>query len=731
MLELDVVIKEFVAESGEMLDQLERDLIVLERNPRSPETLASLFRSLHTVKGAAGFMGLAKLGALAHSGESVLGRLRDGSLAINPAVASGLLALSDCIRKMLVQIDQTGQEGNVDGSAIVEQLARLQEGSPVQPQDRCLVQVDASPVAEAPPVPIEASRHGVSSGHVRVSVEQLDALMNLVGELVIARNEIVQLSSLEGRSALTKTSQRLNAITTQLQERIMKTRMQPIDHVWTKLPRVVRDAAQQCGKRVRIEMDGKDTELDRTLIEAIQGPLTHVVRNCVDHGLETPERRVAAGKPPEGRLSLRAFHEGGQVTIEVSDDGAGVDVAAIKSKALERGLISPDQARGMSEQEVIHLIFLPGLSTAAAVTSLSGRGVGMDVVKTNIEQIGGKVSIHSQAGVGTTLRMRIPLTLAIMTALVVANADQCYAIPQVSVIELVRLEGAEVAGTIEMIGDSAVYRLRGELLPLVWLSAQLTPAAPPGTGRHVTAADVANIVVLQADGQKFGLIVDDVNDAQEIVVKPLGRHLRGTVIFAGATIMGNGRVVLILDIPALALNANVLAERRDRNAQQADDVRDEIAEPTEALLLFAGAGDARMAIPLSQITRLEEFACSSIECAGSRRVVQYFGEILPLEDIGALLAASDRPAAPQPTSDGPPLQEIVYSKGGRQVGVVVDRILDTIDERVSTLHPDSGPAWVGTVVIDGHVTQIIDLDALCPFVVRLPEAASGLAGSGI
>ena len=708
MLDLGGIVKEFVAESGEMLDQLERELIALERNPSSPETLASLFRSLHTIKGAAGFMGFHRLEALAHSGESVLSRLRDGSLTINPVVTSGLLALSDSIRAMLSQVDQTGQEGDADNALIVLQLARLQqEGAP---------QADLS--GDPASTPVETIRQAAVAGSVRVSVELLDALMNLVGELVIARNEIVQLTATESHAPLRRTSQRLSAITTQLQEGIMKTRMQPIDDAWSKLPRVVRDAAQQCGKRVRLEMTGADIELDRTLIEAIQSPMTHFVRNCVDHGLETPEQRVAAGKPPEGCLSLRALHEGGQVTIEISDDGAGVDVAAIRSQALERGLITLDQARDMNEQDITNLIFLPGLSTAAIVTSLSGRGVGMDVVKTNIEQIGGKVTVQSEAGVGTTLRMRIPLTLAIVTALFAADGDQCYAVPQANVVELVRLEAGEAGRTIEIVGPSAIYRLRGEQLPLVWLSAQLAGRPRPSAVDRVMPSG-ATIVVLEADGGRFGLIVDDVSDAQEIVVKPLGRHLVNTAIFAGATIMGDGRVVLILDVAALAAKARVVSDWRGSPAWHAGVAREATGEPTESLLLCAGAGGMRIAVPLSQISRLADFAWSSIAHDSGGQAVPYLGGMLPLTDITSLIPASGD-AAPPPSegteaSDATdePLHTIVHSKDGRQVGVIVDRVLDTVEERISRLRPDAGWELAESMMIDGHLTRILDLDALC------------------
>lgn len=731
---LDTIAKEFVVESRENLDQLEIDLMALEGNPSSRETLASIFRTVHTIKGAAGFMRLPKLEALAHSGESLLSQLRDGVLVINPVITSALLALADCTRLMLTQVEQTGTEGDTDCTAIVERLARVGEGGG---QTRARQPDGPPPDAEAVvhANASEGNRPVQAGSSVRVSVEHLDKLMNLVGELVLARNEIIQFSAVHENSALLNTSQRLNSITTLLQEGIMKTRMQPIDKVWNKLPRVVRDAAQYCGKRVRLEMEGKDTELDRTLIEAIQDPLTHLIRNAIDHGLETWEKRVAAGKSAEGHIRLRAFHEGGQVTIEVSDDGGGVDVAAIRRKALERGLITPEQSRGMSETEAMNLVFLPGLSTAEKVTSISGRGVGMDVVKTNIEQIGGKVSIQSQAGVGTTLRMRIPLTLAIMTALVVTGGDECYAIPQVNVLELVHLEAKDVRAKIEMICDAAVYRLRGELLPLVWLDGQFASGGSDATRARLvgrlTGCDAVNIVVLQAGELTFGLIVDEVRDTQEIVVKPLGRHVRGISIFAGATIMGNGRVALILDVPGLAVRSGVRSEAREKSAVRSDVALEADPEPKQALLLFSGPDDTRMAIPLARITRLEEFSRASVERVGNRDVVQYFGDILSLTDIAALIPGPGARSRPSLTTASESFQVLVYSKDGRQLGVVVDRILDAVEERLVNMHPTTRQGVTGSVVINGRVTEILDLDTLCADVVAAPVPEPARAGAEV
>jgi two-component system, chemotaxis family, sensor kinase CheA len=716
MNELGAILQEFVVEAGENLDQLERGLLELETNPSSRETLSAIFRTAHTIKGAAGFVGLPKVEALAHSGESVLSRLRDGTLTINPAISNTLLALADAIRETVAHVGAHGCESDKDCSGLIAELACIQESG-------CGV------FAEVPVTVADTGdpERAVASSSVRVNVEQLDRLMNLVGELVLARNEIMQFNALRKDAVLVGTSQRLSAITTQLQEGIMKTRMQPIDNVWSRLPRIARDCAQQCGKIVRLDMEGRDTELDRTLIEAIQDPLTHVLRNCIDHGVETPERRLAAGKGAEGRIVLRAFHEGGQVTVEVSDDGRGIDVGGLKRRALERGLISPEQARSMTDQDAVNLIFLPGLSTAAKVTNISGRGVGMDVVKTNIEQIGGRVTVQSQPGAGTTLRMRIPLTLAIMTALVVTSGDECYAIPQVNVLELVRLDGRDAHDRIEMVRDAGVYRLRGELLPVVWLAAELTGNRRCRPASASDCDSAANIVVLQADTAKFALVVDDVSDMREIVVKPLSRFVRSIPIFAGATITGNARVVLILDVPGLAVHANVLSEVREPSLEAGEVI--ETTGDEEPLLLFAGPHETPMAARLAQVARLESFPRGSIELVAGRAVVQYFGGVLELVHIADVLRGCGPSRPPIGDSSEDALLALVYSKDGRQLGIVVDRILDTIEASLSGMNPATRRGIAGALVIQGRVTEVLDLDVLCR-AGSLEPAWSG-AGDGV
>jgi two-component system chemotaxis sensor kinase CheA len=548
-------------------------------------------------------------------------------------------------------------------------------------------------------------------------VSQLDRLMNRVGELVLLRNQIVQFTSSSEDAGLLATSQRLNLLTTELQEGVMKTRMQPIGNIWSKFPRSVRDVALSCGKQVRIEMEGKETELDKTIIEAIKDPLMHLVRNSVDHGIESPEARTAAGKNPEGLLFLRAFHEGGQVNIEITDDGSGLDYEKIRNKAIQKGMITADQAARMTEREITNLIWLPGFSTAEKVSNVSGRGVGMDVVKTNIEKIGGTVDLQSKPGLGSTVRMKIPLTLAIIPALMVTTAGDRYAIPQVSLLELVRLEGEQAGKGIELVNGVPVHRLRGQLLPLVYLNrelkadAKLQEAASPATPVSSGEAQNANIVVLRADDQQFGLVVDEINDTEEIVVKPLSKQLKSVNTYAGATIMGDGRVALILDVLGLAQRAHVINEVRDRAVADKAKQTLGVAESSKrtAVLLFQYGENGRMAIDLSLVARLEEFPRDTIEVAGDREVVQYRGQIMPLVRVSEVLESKYR----KPVEAGQEsLHVVVYAEKGRSVGLVVDRILDIVEESFVIQPKTRRPSVRGSAVIQKRITDILDVPGL-------------------
>ena len=705
---MDEVIRDFLVESHENLDQLDGDLLALEEGRSSSETLGAIFRTMHTIKGTCGFLGLPKLETVAHRGENVLSLLRDGKLSVDSTITDALLRTVDSIRSILGQLEVDGSEGEHDTTALLELLERIVTAEP-----RPTITAHALDTSETAPLAAAnvaalgdaPGRSAVADSAIRVDVELLDHVMNLVGELVLARNQILQFAPALKDSGFANASARLNLLTTELQESVMKTRMQPIGNAWSKLPRLVRDLCHGCGKDVVLDLDGADTELDRTIIEAIRDPLTHAVRNSVDHGVESPADRVAQGKPAQGRVYVRAYHEGGQVNIEISDDGAGLDLDKIRARAVERGLVARERAAQLGDREVAHLVFLPGFSTAEKVTSVSGRGVGMDVVKTNIERIGGSVDIGSERGRGTSLRIKIPLTLAIIPALIVVSRSERFAIPQVNLLELVRLEGERARVGIERLRGTAFYRLRGNLLPLVFLHECLGLAASdddPG--------DAVNIVVLQAGDRHFGLVVDGISDTEEIVVKPLGKELKSINTFAGATIMGDGRVALIPDVMGIAQRAGLLATGKDGVAL-GNEVTSEIgAEHKEALLLFT-TGHARMAIPLSTVGRLEEISALRVEKSGSGPVVQYRDRILPLVDLTGRLAERES------DSDGAPLTMIVYEQGERSIGIVVERILDAVEQSITIRHGAAGIGTLGSAVIQGKVTDLLDVDALVRSVV--------------
>ena len=781
----DSIVKDFLVESYENLDRLDRDLVGLEKNPQDKAALAGVFRTIHTIKGTCGFLGFNKLEKVAHVGENLLTRLRDGQLMLNPERTTALLGMVDAVRLMLKEIQSTGKDGEVDYPELRELLTRLQNSTagdsgsnaaagampePVEaatakpepaaiPEDKAddserkpisgrigAVMVERGAVkAEDLATALHDQEKGdtrkigeilVASGAakpedvlaaqqvldtklreapqetIRVGVNVLDKLMTLVGELVLARNQLLQISSTIEDTGLQAVSQRMNLIATELQGEVMKTRMQPIGNIWGQFPRTVRDVALGCGKEVTIEMEGKETELDKTIIEAIKDPLTHLVRNSVDHGIELPKDRTKVGKNKAGRLILRAFHEGGQVNIEITDDGAGLNPERIRKKAIERGVITGDQASRMSEREIFNLIFLPGFSTAEKVTNVSGRGVGMDVVKTNVEKIGGTVDVQSSMGKGTTVRVKIPLTLAIIPALVVTCGGERYAIPQVSLLELVRLEADEVAKGIELVHGAPVYRLRGRLLPLVYLNQELNlgmdASAEADTDRAV------NIVVLQADERQFGLVVDQINDTEEIVVKPLRKQLKMVKTFAGSSIMGDGKVALILDVLGLAQRASVVTETRDRalstRATEASTTTDK-----QTFLLFAGPGDSRLAIPIGTLARLEEFPIAQVEMSGSQWVTQYRGQILTLIRLQVVLEERRnrlRALQAPPTADSGPIQVLVLHHEDRTFGLVVDRILDIVEDRADVKSAATRPSVLYSVVIGDRVTELLDIPAI-------------------
>jgi two-component system chemotaxis sensor kinase CheA len=747
----DDVIREFLIESNENLAALDRELVKLEQNPEDAGLLDSVFRTIHTIKGTSGFFGFDVLGSITHIAENILSQLRSRQRKLTPELTSLILEAVDAIKAILGRIEADNQEGDdvyQDLKTRLEAVARAGEknppsstspSAPSKPTTADSQTEGAPPSAEPDGMPTHSQHDGLektrvsapataeetaqkadenaiakssplSDSTIRVDVTLLDKLMNLVGELVLARNQILQTTSTQD-SSLNATSQKLNLITSELQESVMKTRMQPIGVVWNKLPRVVRDLAAGCGKKIQLEMDGAETELDKTIIEAIKDPLTHIVRNSCDHGIELPETRTQRGKNPQGRLLLRAYHEGGHVNIEISDDGDGIDPEKLKNKALEKGLIRAEQASRMTEREATQLVFLPGLSTSEHVTNISGRGVGMDVVKTNVERIGGAVDISTKQGAGTTIRIKIPLTLAIIPGLLVtlqnelsndcALGDHCFVIPQASLVELIRLEGEEGRKQVESIHGTQVYRCRGKLLPLVYLKHVLQLGEPDPQTESI------NMVVLQAEDKTFGLVVDGISDTQEIVVKPLGKQLRGLTCYAGASIMGDGKVALILDVMGLAQLAGIVSDSRD-SAPRESETRDRSGDQRQTLLLFRTGHFERIAVPLGLVDRLEEFAASKLEFASGQPVLHYRDRILPLVSLGKLLNPSTEDAAMQ----NDPLQVIVFSRQDRQIGLVVDRILDIVEETVTAQKSASRKGLVGSALVGGKVTDLLDIETI-------------------
>ncbi|HEX4577567.1 MAG TPA: chemotaxis protein CheA [Edaphobacter sp.] len=689
---MDDLTKEFIAESQEGLDRMERCLTELETRPDDAGLLGEIFRAVHTIKGTTGFLGFDRLEKLAHAGEHLLGSLRDGRLAVTSELISGLLHLLDGLRAILLLIEETGGEGTRSGDEdgeLIAELALLNGATPpaeIEPEmlntvinlgEDVIGPADAATAAmkalSTPSAPSAAATNSERNGAgndktLRIDVDVLNRMMNLVGELVLTRNQMLQ--SDMAAANFPELARRLDSVTADLRETVMQARMQPVGNLFGKFPRMVRDLARTCGRDVRVEFTGQETGLDKSLLEAIKDPLTHAVRNAVDHGIEAPADRVLAGKPAEGCVRLKAFHQSGSV-IEVADDGAGIPMERVLAKAVERNLVTPEQAAGMSEREALQLIFLPGFSTAAAVTTVSGRGVGMDVVRANVEKVGGSVEVESRRGEGTTLRLRVPLTLAIVPSLVVRSGGQSFALPQSALVELVDIPQREFARVVQRIGSAEPYRLREHLLPMVWLDRLLGLEAD-----RKDASKGRYLAVLEADGCRYGLVVDDLMSPEEIVVKPLSLVLREIGSFSGATVLGNGTLALILDVGATAARAGVKPIEEEMVGMGAGDVAIQEAAG-ESFLILEDRARERTALPLDMVERIESVSLERIEYAGGRPLLQYRGELLPLKDQGNVLP--DLEAARQQREEVLATVLICGDArlGGEQrMGMVVRQVLD-------------------------------------------------------
>ncbi|MGE0709871.1 MAG: chemotaxis protein CheW [Planctomycetota bacterium] len=739
--DLEQIVGEFVLEAREGLERLDIDLVALENDAADAQRLTVVLRVLHTLKGSAGVLGFSRLEGLAHAGEAVLCRVRDGELALHTEVTSALLGLVDSLRGALAQVEVSGSEGDLDHEQVLADLERwlgpdlapprrdgagernrgaaghgrvlgqgAEAASPGSAEAGAAFALALQDPAQAPePAPEPRARPDHT---VRVDIGQLDRLLDQVGELVLVRNQLLRLLGAGSDPALLAAAQQLELITGGLQQRVMRTRMQPLRGLFARLPRQVRDLARELGKEVRLVTEGDDTEADRSILEALGDPLLHLVRNCVDHGIEAPALRGARGKPARGVVRVRAWHEGGYVYLEVEDDGGGIDLARVGARALEAGAVTPERLQAMSPPEVARLALLPGLSTAERVTRVSGRGVGLDVVRGNVERIGGTIDLRSRPGEGASFRVRIPLTLAIVPALIVECRGERYAIPQVHLQELILLEGEAARRGVERLEGALVHRLRDRLLPLVSLGDLLGLAAPgaapgPAIGPapdDTAPEDTALIVVVQAGGAPFGLLVDAVGDTEEIVVKPLGDLLRRVPAYGGAAVLGDGQVVLILDVAGLARLSHVGGGAASPPAASA---QAELA--AEQLLLLAGRGGERLALPLAAVSRLEEYPAARVEWAGRHPVIQHRERIVRLLPVTSLLDGA--PCEPGALA-GEALQVVICEGAAETLGLVVAGVVDIVEEPLTVQGPSSRPGVRLTAVVQGRVTEVLDVEAL-------------------
>ncbi|MDJ0944087.1 MAG: chemotaxis protein CheW [Kiloniellales bacterium] len=748
---MDDLLSEFLTETNESLAVLDVELIKLEQTPNDPELLSNIFRLMHTIKGTCGFLGLPRLEAVAHAGENVLGKVRDGELTVSAEIVTLILECLDRIRGILGALEETEAEPAGDDAALIARLDAVFNGTaspsgdagaaapaeapaveaeepepaaeagpaPESPQDETpeapaemAPSLAEAPVAVAPPPGAAEAQEApkesaVANQSIRVNVELLEDLMTLVSELVLTRNQLLQILRAQRESEFTAPLQRLNHVVSELQESVMKTRMQPIGNAWAKLPRIVRDLAHELDKKIELVMKGAETELDRQVLELIKDPLTHMVRNSADHGLEETRARKRAGKPETGTILLNAYHEGGHIIIEIADDGRGLSTDKIKKKVLEKGLVPEAQLAAMSDQQVQQQIFKPGFSTAEQVTAVSGRGVGMDVVRTNIERIGGTIELTSTEGQGTKFTIKIPLTLAIVSALIVECGGERFAVPQLSVIELVRASNKS-DHIIEQINETPVLRLRNRLLPLVNLR-QLLGLEPKGDGpapgedaSNVVSIeerrnqDDAFIIVSQVGAYAFGIIVDRVFDTEEIVVKPVAPILRDIPLYSGNTILGDGSVVMILDPNGIATATGEMSVGEDLAAET--ERLTELAHEKVAMLVFRAVDASPKAVPLALIARLEEVDLGTVERSGGRTLVQYRGHLMPLVQM--------RGAEPLPDSGRKPV--LVFTDRDRTMGLVVDEIVDIVEDRMEVELSSERAGFIGSALIAGAATDVID-----------------------
>ncbi len=747
------LIAEFVVESLEHLADIESQLLAIEAAGQDVDTdlVNTVFRAIHSAKGAAGFLGLTTISTLAHNMENVLNLFRNRELVPTTANIDVLLRCADVLRRLL---ENTETSNSVDVSDHVNALTDIAAAAPPAP---AAAKPAGAPATTAPPAPSAPAATGqavqesnepstqtaqslrasdnddgptanggegqaaagsgqaagggepskqpagrsAADANIRVSVELLDDLMNLAGELVLSRNRLLQVVAARDTNQIEAVATGLDHVTADLQEAIMRTRMQPIGTAFTKFRRVVRDLSVKLGKDIQLHIEGEDVEVDKSIVETIGDPLTHLIRNAVDHGIETPEERVAKGKPAHGTIWLRAFHQAGKVHISISDDGRGIDAKKVKERAVTRGLITPEQAREMGDQEAVRLIFHPGFSLTEKVSDVSGRGVGMDVVRSNIEKLSGTVSVDTTVGLGTQIDVRLPLTLAIVPSLIVRCGRRKFAIPQASIHELVRIRAAEVAKRIEHVKQAEMFRLRSVLLPLVRLHHAL--ALDVNLGQDVARDQAVYIIVVESAALRYGLVVDGVADSEEIVVKPLGRHIQESTCLAGATVLGDGTVAPILDVTGIAIHMNLKSSGQETTSLS---LKDGETEETQTALILRNHPDEQFGIPMQLVARLERIRSDKVALVGGQEILQYRGGSLPLLRIENLITA----APPPPT---PVVSVVVFTVAKREVGLIVPHLVDirqiSVDVDTRTLRQRG---VLGSLIVQDRTTRLLDLYGL-------------------
>ncbi len=760
------ILDAFLEEAREHLADIEQDLLLIEENGKDvdEDLVNKVFRAAHSIKGGAGFLGLEVVKTLSHKLENVLGMIRAGELTPDGEIIDTLLQGFDRLTGLIQNAEESNTEDVSENIAALEEItsgrpggaageggkekkagkegaskssgkgkARSSSGRgktkkkeagppppenspsgppPTHPQKAQKKEAHPEPAppggSGSPPAPRKAAPPKKTTGPstLRVHVSLLDKLMNLAGELVLSRNQLLQSVVKARDDSLEAVAQKMDLVTTELQETIMRTRMQPLGNLFNKFPRVVRDLAAALGKKVELRISGKDVDLDKSLIEGLSDPLTHIIRNSVDHGIEPPQERLAKGKPEKGIISLSAFHQASQVIIRIEDDGKGIDREKVVAKALEKGLLTPADAARLSPKEKLALIFHPGLSTADKVTDVSGRGVGMDVVKSNLDRLRGQVDLDSEEGKGTVLTIRLPLTLVIIPSLMVSCRAGKYALPLVAVRELLRIPPKKISAMVKHVAEATVLHLRDEVLPLLSLDWVLSREGPEDFKRvppdAVPPGEPANIAVLSSGDYKFGLLVSELHDTEEIVVKPLGKHLQGCFAYAGATILGNGKVSLILDpvsLARLAGLATVQAALTEAEGKVLEDTTDQKVD----LLVFRNTETEIFAVPIDRVGRIDKVDPSRVEEAAGKKIIQHRGKVLHVHTLSEFTETS-------PFKPAGKILVIVFYVEGKQVGLLANPPIDTIslpvvpDPELSSL-----PGIGGTALLEGKTALVIDV----------------------